>query len=197
MRRSVSAPIPGPWPVDGSSPPDCSSISSGDGHRRHQLAMSDPTAGQLVGNHHPRHLAQALEQLTENSLRRCGVSPRRHQHVTHVAVLVDRTPQVMGDAVDLHQDLIDVPPVAGAGSAPAQLGGIARPEPGAPAPDRLPGEHDTAGQQQLLNVAQAQHKTVIPPHRVPEHLDRIPLTLLRCRNCHNDQSWRHHTRPTT
>ena len=33
------------------------------GYRRHQLAGSDPVAGQLVGNQHARHIPQALEQL--------------------------------------------------------------------------------------------------------------------------------------
>ncbi len=32
------------------------------GHRRHQLAVSDLIAGQLVGDNHPRHIPQALEQ---------------------------------------------------------------------------------------------------------------------------------------
>jgi hypothetical protein len=34
-------------------------------------------------------------------------------------VLVDRAPQVMGDAVDLHEHLVKVPLVAGAGAASA------------------------------------------------------------------------------
>ena len=40
-------------------------------------------------------------------------------------------------------------------------------------------------------------KTVIQPHRVPDDFDRIPIALVRCRNRHNDQSWQHHTWPTT
>ena len=99
-------------------------------------------------------------------------------------MLVDRAPQVMGGAVDLHEDLVDVPLVAGARSAPAQLVGIVRPELGAPGPDRLVGEHDTAGEHQLLNVAQAQRETVIQPHRVPDDLDRIPVALSPRRNRH-------------
>ena len=40
-------------------------------------------------------------------------------------------------------------------------------------------------------------KTVIQPHRVPDDLDRIPIALVSCRNRHNNQSWQHHTWPTT
>ena len=62
------------------------------GHRRHQLAVSKLVAGQLVGDDHPRHVAQALEQLAEKSLGRHRVAARLHQDVEHVAVLVDRAP---------------------------------------------------------------------------------------------------------
>ena len=87
-------------------------------HRRHQLAVGELVAGQLVGDNHPRHIPQALEQLTEKPLGRRRVTTRLHQYVEHVAVLVDRAPQVIGSAVDLHEDLVEVPFVAGAGSPP-------------------------------------------------------------------------------
>ena len=33
------------------------------GHRRHQLAVSDLIAGQLVGDNHPRHIPQGTVTL--------------------------------------------------------------------------------------------------------------------------------------
>jgi hypothetical protein len=59
-----------------------------------------------------------LSSFTEKPLGRHRVAARLHQDVEHVAVLVDRAPQVMGGAVDLHEDLVEVPFVAGAGSPP-------------------------------------------------------------------------------
>ena len=56
--------------------------------------------------------------LTEKPLGRHRVAARLHQDVEHVAVLVDRAPQLMGGAVDRHEDLVEVPFVAGAGSPP-------------------------------------------------------------------------------
>ena len=87
-------------------------------HRRHRLAPSDLVAAQFVGHQHPRHLLQALEQLPEKPLGRGPVSLGLHQDVEHLAVLVDRAPQVMGGAVDLDEHLIEMPLVAGAGTAP-------------------------------------------------------------------------------
>ena len=43
-------------------------------HRRHERAVGDLVAAQLVGDQHARHLPQALEQLTEESLGRHRVS---------------------------------------------------------------------------------------------------------------------------
>ena len=62
------------------------------GHRRRELAVSNPVAGQFVGHQHARYIPQALEQFTEEPLGCCGVSARLHQNVQDVAVLVDRAP---------------------------------------------------------------------------------------------------------
>ena len=65
------------------------------GHRRHQLAVGELVAGQLVGDLHARHVPQPLAQLTEKPLGRHRVTTRLHQYVEHVAMLVDRAPQVI------------------------------------------------------------------------------------------------------
>ena len=44
------------------------------GHRRHELAVSDPVAGWFVGHQHARYIPQALEQFAEEPLGCCGVS---------------------------------------------------------------------------------------------------------------------------
>ena len=90
-------------------------------HRRHELAVRHLVAGELVGDDHPGHVPQALEQSAEELL--CGhrVSARLDQNVEHVAVLVDRAPQVPLCAVDLDEHLIQVPFVARPPTTTAQL----------------------------------------------------------------------------
>src|SRR5271155_465891 len=44
----------------------------------------------------------------EKPLGRHRVTTRLHQYVEHVAVLVDRAPQVIGSAVDFHEDVVEV-----------------------------------------------------------------------------------------
>jgi hypothetical protein len=101
-------------------------------HRRHALAVRHLVAGERVGDHHPGHLPQALEQSAEQLL--CGhrVSARLDQNIEHVAVLVDRAPQIPLCAVDLDEHLIEVPVVAPPPTTTAQLVRLLLPEPVAP-----------------------------------------------------------------
>ena len=80
--------------------------------------MSDLIAAQPVSDDDPRHVLQALEEFAEELLSGHRVSARLNQDVEHIAVLVDRTPQVMDRALDLHEHLVEMPLVAGARSAP-------------------------------------------------------------------------------
>ena len=73
---------------------------------------------------HPRHVSQALEEFAEELLGGQRVSAWLDQDVEHIAVLVDRAPQVMDRAVDPDKDFIEMPFVAGPGLAPAQPVGV-------------------------------------------------------------------------
>jgi hypothetical protein len=83
------------------------------------------------------HLPQAREQSAEELLGGHRVSARLDQNVEHVAVLVDRAPQVPLCAADPDEHLIKVPFVARPQTTTAQLVRILLPEPLAPDPDRL------------------------------------------------------------
>src|SRR6516225_240083 len=148
-------------------------------HRWHELAVGDLVAGELVGDDHPGYVSQALEQSAEELL--CGqrVSARLDQNVEHVAVLVDRAPQVSLCAVDLNEHLIQVPFVARPRTTTAQLVRVLLPEPVAPGPDRLIGHVDTTFEHQLLHVAEAQREPVIQPDATADDLGRKPEPFIR------------------
>ncbi len=148
-------------------------------HRRHELAVRHLVAGELVGDDHPGHVPQALEQSAEELL--CGhrVSARLDQNVEHVAVLVDRAPQVPLCAVDLDEHLIQVPFVARPPTTTAQLVRVLLPEPVAPGPDRLIGHVDTTFEHQLLHVAEAQREPVVQPDAMADDLARKPEPFIR------------------
>ena len=76
----------------------------------------------------------------------------------------------MGNAVDADEDLVEVPPVTGLGSAPAQLVGVGLPELGTPGPDGFVTDHDAALEHQLPDLTKAQREPVIQPHAVGDDL---------------------------
>ena len=148
-------------------------------HRRHELAVRHLVAGELVGDDHPGHLPQALEQSAEELLGGHRVSARLDQNVEHVAGLVDRAPQVPLCAVDLDEHRIQVPFVAQPPTTTAQLVRVLLPEPVAPGPDRLLGHVDTTFEHQLLHVAEAQREPVLQPDAMADDLGRKPEPCIR------------------
>ena len=56
-------PFPDPGRLMGVLGPVVEVLPAAMGHRRQKLAVSDLIAGQLVGDNHPRHVSQALEQV--------------------------------------------------------------------------------------------------------------------------------------
>ena len=72
-----------------------------------QLTLSNPIAAQFVGDDHPRHVVQALQQAFEEALDGFGVVPGLNQNVQHNAILNRRL-----HALDPDKDLVRVPLVA-------------------------------------------------------------------------------------
>ncbi len=97
-------------------------------------------------------------------------------------MLIDRAAQVMLDAVDTDEDLIEVPPVTGPRPPPAQLVGVGLPELGAPPPDRLVADHDTAFEHEFPDFTEAEREPEVHPHAAVDDLDRVAVTFVR-RHC--------------
>ena len=118
---------------------------------------------QPVGDHHTRHVHQALEQLAKKLLGGLLIASALHQDIKHVVVLIHGSPQVIPLAVDRDKDLVQVPFVTGPGPTAPQPLGIVLPKLTAPLADRFVGHLDTAFQEDLLNVAVAQVESVVEP----------------------------------
>src|ERR1700756_4071950 len=140
--------------------------------RCQQLAVGDLVAAEFVGDDHPRHVLQVFEQLAEESFGGHRISAGLDQNVEHVAVLVDRAPQVVLRAVDPDEHFVAVPFLTGPWAASAQPAGVGLPELGAPASDRLVTHRDTAYEHQLLDLTEAEREPKVQPHAVVDDLDR-------------------------
>ena len=86
----------------------------------HHLFVRCHVARELIGDNHARTVAQALQQLSEEALRGFGVAPLLHEDIERISVLIDRAPQIHEFAIDLAEDLVEVPRVSEAASASPQ-----------------------------------------------------------------------------
>ena len=76
---------------------------------RKKTALSDAVALELVGHDHPRRILQALQQPSEEALGGIGISPILDKDVEHNALLVDGTPEIVLNALDPDEHLVEVP----------------------------------------------------------------------------------------
>ncbi len=78
-------------------------------------------ASQLVRDYPPRHPALTLQQHTEETFSRTPITTRLDEDVDHVAVLVDRTPEIVSLTPEGHEEFVQVPGVAQATLSPLEV----------------------------------------------------------------------------
>ncbi|GAB2445194.1 hypothetical protein GCM10027162_46720 [Streptomyces incanus] len=129
-----------------------------------------------------------LHQLPEETPARGLVPPVLQQDARHVPVLVHGPPQVLPHPVDLDEHLVQVPLIAGPGPVAAQGGRVPGAEPVAPPADRLMGDGDPPGREQLLDFAEGEREAEIPPHAVRDDPGRVAVALVRRRRTPHGRS---------
>jgi hypothetical protein len=104
------------------------------------------------------------EQLADEISGRGLVSPALGQDLQHLALIIDRPPQIHLLAVDPHHDLIEMPARAGLAPQLPEVPRDRRAELADPVPDRLVGDIQPPLGQQFLNVPVTQRKSEIKPY---------------------------------
>jgi hypothetical protein len=104
------------------------------------------------------------------------------------AVLVHRAPEVMLDAVDPDEYLIQVPVQAKGWPLSAQPCSIKSAELLAPHPDRLVRHLNASLGHHLLDIAVAKGEAEVQPHAVLYHFDRITVPAIRLWAAHTSAS---------
>jgi hypothetical protein len=74
-----------------------------------EIALCHTVASQFVGNDHARHILEALQKPSEETLRGLGVPSWLNQDVEHNAVLVHGAPKIMLHALDPNEHFIEIP----------------------------------------------------------------------------------------
>ncbi len=120
-------------------------------------------APQLVGNHPPRHTALTLEQLAEEPFSRTSIAARLEQNVDHVAVLIDRTPEILPPPLDGEEEFVQVPRVAQTTLVTLERTGVLGTELQTPQSDALVGDDDPPLCQEIFDISEAQAEAVVEP----------------------------------
>src|SRR3954464_11070434 len=90
----------------------------------HHHSSSRSVAAELVSDNDARFASCHLEQLAKESDRGKPIPLRLDKDVEDNAVLIDRPPEVVSDAVDLEKDFIQIPFVASASTSSREPVGI-------------------------------------------------------------------------
>ena len=98
--------------------------------------------------------AGVLQQLAQKFERRALIAVFLQQNVEHLAVVVDRTPQLRTLATDLDHHLAQMPARGRRRTSAPQVGCESLAELARPASDRLVADFDPALGEQLFDIAQ-------------------------------------------
>ena len=145
---------------------------------RQQLLLRGTIAVQLVGDEHPRHVLQALQQLAEELLGGLLVPTALRQNVEHRAILIDRPPQVVPFAIDHKTHLVQVPRVARLGPSMPELIRLGLAKLAAPLPKRLIRHENTMSGEELFHIAVAETEAKRDPDGMADDLRWISVMFI-------------------
>ena len=137
-------------------------------HRRHHGTVRGRVTAQLVRDQPARLAALSFQQLAEEPLGRPLIAPRLHEDVKDVAVFVDSTPQILLPALDLDEQLVQMPGAALAAPAVPQPPCVVEPERSTPLPNRLIRHGDPPFGEEVFDIPDTQAETVVEPDGVTD-----------------------------
>src|SRR5206468_6502 len=105
-----------------------------------------------------------------------AISFRLDEDVENNAILIDRPPEVVSDAVDLEENLVQMPLIACSGTSSSEAVGVVFAELLTPTPDRLVAEHDPTCCHHLFHTAKAHAETEVQPNAFRDDLSRERVT---------------------
>jgi len=136
-------------------------------------------AAQFVSNDHAWTARRGTQQLAEEPDGSKSVPSWLDENIENDTVLVDRSPEIVGDSVDLEEDFIQMPFVTGPSATPSQTGGIRSTKFVAPASDRLIAEQYSPSGHQFFHITEAHTEPEVQPNAVRNDLLREPMATVR------------------
>ena len=104
-----------------------------------------------------------------------------NEYVDYIPVLIDGPPEIVALALDVHEDLVQVPHISQPPLSTLELSRVLGPELPAPLPDSLVGDDNPALRQEFLNITEAQRESMVKPHGVADDFAREPVAAVAIR----------------
>ena len=142
------------------------------------VPLRGTVAGELVGDTHPRHVHEPLEQLADELLGGFLVPAAVDQNIQDVAILIDGQPEVVPCPIAGAADFIEMTLVSGFGTPAPELIGILRPNRAAPLADGFAGHHHPTCTEPRFDVVGTQAEAEVPPDPMADHLGREAVVLV-------------------
>ena len=127
-------------------------------HRRHDRAMHCRVTAQLVRDELARLLALSFQQLVKEASGRLPIAPRLNQDVDHIAILVDRPPEIVLPALHRDEQFIEIPRVTHPPAPMPESPGVGGAKGLTPVSDGLVCDPDAPLGQEIFGVAETQEK---------------------------------------
>ncbi len=158
------------------------------------LLHGGAVGAQLVGDDLFRTTV-TFHQFPEEFQCRLAIAALGDQGFEDLALVIDGSPHVIRLAVDLHEDLVEVPLPVRVGAHPldpglADIGGEQGTEPHPPKPDGFMADIDAALVQQVLDVAQRERETHVHHDRKADDLGAGSEIAKRIGFAHPGRLWR-------
>jgi hypothetical protein len=147
-------------------------------YARQNLAFRRTIASQLISHDHTRDVLEFFEELPEKSFGSLFVASALHQDIQYVAILIDRSSQIMLLAPDREEDFVHMPFVATT-RATTQFIRVGLPKHQTPLPDRFIAHNDPALRQKLFDITKTERETERQPHSATDNFGReaVPFVI--------------------
>ena len=144
----------------------------------HHLPFRRSVAAQLIRNDHAWLMSGSTYQLTKEPHCSKSIPFRLYQDVEDNTVLIDCSPEVVSDAVDLQEHLVQMPFISGSGSPSSEALGILFAELIAPTPDRLVANQHAASCHHLFHIPEADSEAKVEPNAFRDDFSRKAVTTI-------------------
>jgi hypothetical protein len=148
------------------------------GNDRQVRSLRSTIAFQFVRDDAERFRALTSHQSAKESLGCMLIAARLQQNIDDITVLIHGTPKILLQALDFHEDFVQIPGIAEATLPPLQLSSIVGTELLTPMSNGFIRDDNAAFGQKIFDIPKAHAKAMIDPHSVADDFRRETVSVV-------------------